>query len=132
MKTYPVVIHKDQDSDFGVTVPDIPGCFSAGSTVSEALNNAVEAISGHIECLVKDGEPIPEAAELEEYINDPKYSNAYLKTVVSVDLTKISTEIERVNITLPKWLISAIDRTEPNRSRFLAESAIKQLSNQSN
>lgn len=132
MKTYPVVIHKDQDSDFGVTVPDIPGCFSAGSTVSEALNNAVEAISGHLECLAKDGESIPKAEELEEYINDPKYANAYLKTVVSVDLTKISNEIERVNITLPKWLISAIDRTEPNRSRFLAESAIKNLSNQSN
>ncbi len=28
--TYPAVIHKDSDSDYGVTVPNIPGCFSAG------------------------------------------------------------------------------------------------------
>jgi len=48
---YPVVIHKDQDSDYGVTVPDLPGCFSAGSTVDEAIDNAVEAIECHVEGL---------------------------------------------------------------------------------
>jgi len=29
---FPVVLHKDADSEFSVTVPDVPGCFSAGST----------------------------------------------------------------------------------------------------
>ncbi|MBN0609850.1 type II toxin-antitoxin system HicB family antitoxin, partial [Pseudomonas aeruginosa] len=28
---FPVVLHKDPDSDYGVTVPDVPGCFSAGA-----------------------------------------------------------------------------------------------------
>ena len=32
---YPVVIHKDENSDFGVMVPDIPGCYSAGDTYDE-------------------------------------------------------------------------------------------------
>ena len=41
---YPVVIHKDPDSDYGVTVPDLPGCFSAGETSDEALNEVVEAM----------------------------------------------------------------------------------------
>ena len=35
MKLYPVVIHKDKKSAFGVTVPDLPGCFSAGATLDE-------------------------------------------------------------------------------------------------
>lgn len=30
---FPVVIHKDTDSDYGVTIPDLPGCFSAGTTL---------------------------------------------------------------------------------------------------
>ena len=34
---YPVVIHKDRKSDYGVSVPDLPGCISAGATVDEAL-----------------------------------------------------------------------------------------------
>ena len=33
---YPIVIHKDADSDYGVTVPDLPGCFSAGKTLDES------------------------------------------------------------------------------------------------
>jgi predicted RNase H-like HicB family nuclease len=34
---FPIAIHKDPDSDYGVTVPDLPGCFSAGSTIDEAI-----------------------------------------------------------------------------------------------
>ncbi|HHU36863.1 MAG TPA: hypothetical protein GXZ47_06500 [Treponema sp.] len=37
---YPVFIEKESGSDFGVTVPDLPGCYSAGSTIEEALENA--------------------------------------------------------------------------------------------
>ncbi|MFO7748660.1 MAG: type II toxin-antitoxin system HicB family antitoxin [Desulfobacteraceae bacterium] len=46
---FPVVIHKDKDSDFGVTFPDLPGCFSAGDTIEEALANAQEAAECHID-----------------------------------------------------------------------------------
>jgi len=46
---YPIFIHKDKNSDYGVTIPDIPGCFSAGSTVEEAIKNAHEAIECHLE-----------------------------------------------------------------------------------
>ena len=41
---YPVVIHKEKRSDYGVTVPDLPGCFSAGKTSTECLSMAQEAI----------------------------------------------------------------------------------------
>ncbi len=36
---FPVVLHKDSDSDYGVIVPDIPGCYSAGGTAAEAISN---------------------------------------------------------------------------------------------
>jgi predicted RNase H-like HicB family nuclease len=41
---YSVVLHKDPQSDYSVTVPDLPGCFSAGNTIEEALSMAREAI----------------------------------------------------------------------------------------
>lgn len=31
---YPVVVHKDPESDYGVTVPDLPGCFSADRSIA--------------------------------------------------------------------------------------------------
>jgi predicted RNase H-like HicB family nuclease len=70
---YPVVIHKDSDSNYGVTVPDLPGCFSAGETLDEALDQTVEAIECHLEGLLTDGEVIPIPRTLEHHRSNPDY-----------------------------------------------------------
>ena len=36
-KRYPIVIDKDPDSDYAVTVPDLPGCFTVGDTIADVL-----------------------------------------------------------------------------------------------
>ncbi len=64
---YPVVLHKDFDSDYGVTVPDLPGCFSAGRTVTESLAMAREAIALHLSGLLEHGEAIPPPKSIEEH-----------------------------------------------------------------
>lgn len=56
---YPIVIHKDKGTDFGVIVPDVAGCFSAGDTQEEAIKMAREAIECHLEGMLLDGEAIP-------------------------------------------------------------------------
>jgi predicted RNase H-like HicB family nuclease len=66
---YPIYIHKDPDSAYGVTVPDVPGCFSAGDTMEEAILNATEAIECHIEGLLVDGEDYPTPQSLEFQIS---------------------------------------------------------------
>jgi predicted RNase H-like HicB family nuclease len=71
---YPIVIHKDPGSDYGVTVPDLPGCFSAGSTIDEALWMAREAIELYLEVLVGDGGEIPEASSIERLLSNPDYA----------------------------------------------------------
>lgn len=54
---YPIAIEPgDETHAFGVIVPDIPGCHSAGDTLEEAYANAKEAIKGHLELLVEMGE----------------------------------------------------------------------------
>ena len=44
---------------YGVVVPDLPGCFSAGDTLEEAFDNAREAIDAHCEVLAEDGQDVP-------------------------------------------------------------------------
>ena len=56
---YAIVIHKDPDSDYGVTIPDLQGCFSAGETIEEAIEMAQEAAECHIEGMLMDSDPIP-------------------------------------------------------------------------
>ena len=68
---YPVVIHKDPESDYGVTVPDLPGCFSAGETLDEALQEVVEAIECHLEGLLLDGESVPTPQSVEHHQSNP-------------------------------------------------------------
>jgi len=56
MYAYPVAVFKDLGSDYGTVVADMPGCCSAGSTLSEALAQTRGAIYTHIESMAKDGE----------------------------------------------------------------------------
>ena len=127
MQVYPVVVYKDPKSDYGTEVPDFPGCYSAGSTLSEALEETREAIDTHLEGMAKDGEVAPEPSDLSTIHASGDYADVLAFAAVEIEMNKVSTETERVNITLPKWLISSIDASEPNRSRFLEESAIKAL-----
>ena len=127
MQAYPVVVYKDPDSDYGTEVPDLPGCYSAGTTLSEALQQTREAIYAHLEGMAKDAEVAPKASDLSDIRVLDNYADAFAFAVVEIDVSKVSVETARVNIMLPKWLISSIDATEPNRSRFLEQSAIKAL-----
>jgi predicted RNase H-like HicB family nuclease len=125
---FPVVIHKDKNTDFGVTVPDLTGCFSAGDTADEALTNVVEAIECHVEGLLIDGEPVPRSRGIEAHRKNRRFSGG-IWALVDVDLSKLSGKAKRVNITLPERLLVQIDsfatRTGETRSGFLAHAAME-------
>lgn len=82
---YPIVIHKDKASDYGVIVPDLPGCFTAGDTMDEAIHMAHEAIELHLEGLIEEGEAVPEPGRIEDHQHNPDYAGGAW-AVVSVDL----------------------------------------------
>ena len=73
---FPIAIHKEPGSDYGVTVPDLPGCFSAGSTIDEAMLMAREAIELYLDTVVEEGRDLPTPSEIETLRNDPAYANA--------------------------------------------------------
>ena len=56
---------------WGVVVPDLPGCFSAGDTLEQAFDNAREAIDAHCELLAEDGGEIPLPAPMAQHQADP-------------------------------------------------------------
>jgi predicted RNase H-like HicB family nuclease len=66
---------------YGVTVPDLPGCTSAGSTTDEALRNAVEAVRLWAEDAISDGEPLPSPRSMEELRADPTVAEAIAEGV---------------------------------------------------
>lgn len=56
---YLVRIDKDADSDWGASVPDLPGCVATGKTIDSALRRIESAILLHIRGLREDGNKIP-------------------------------------------------------------------------
>lgn len=86
---FPIAIHKDPHSDYGVTVPDLPGCFSAGSTVDEAMLMAREAIELYLDTLLEDGRELPFPSEVELLKQNPDYANA-IWAFVTVDYDRKS------------------------------------------
>ena len=127
---YPVVVHKDPHSDYGVTVPDLPGCFSAGETMDEALTQVVEAIECHLEALLLDGEPIPAPQTIEHHHHNPEYT-AGTWALVSVDVAKLSSKTKRVNITLPERVLTLMDnyaaRHGETRSGLITQATIEYI-----
>ena len=88
-RNYPIVIHKEPDSDYSVTVPDLPGCITAGDTLDDAQNQALEAIQCHIEGMLLDGEPVPEPKDLTYHQDNPDYAEGTWK-FVAITLPDIS------------------------------------------
>ena len=56
---YTVILQKEEDGGFVVTVPVLPGCVSQGDTREEALRNIEEAIEVYLEDVRAAGEPVP-------------------------------------------------------------------------
>ena len=131
---FPIVIHKDAGSGYGVTVPDLPGCFSAGDTLEEAIESAREAIACHIEGLLMDGEPIPVRSSLEAHQANEDYRDG-VWAIVAVDISKLSSKTRRVNITLPERVLAVVDqaavREGQSRSGLLARAALNYVQCQS-
>ena len=75
MTYYLGVIHKDPDSDFGISFPDFPGCISAGSTLQEVMDMGREALGAHIELMREIGETIPPPSSIEAVEADPDFSD---------------------------------------------------------
>jgi predicted RNase H-like HicB family nuclease len=118
------LIHKETDSDYGVSFPDFPGVVTAGATLDEARALAEEALAFHLEGLAEDGDGIPQPSSLEAVMSDPDNRDG-VAILVAVDASP--SRRVRVNITLSQELLSEIDRYAKqhglSRSGFLAQAA---------
>lgn len=128
---YPIAIEVGDGSHaFGVVVPDLPGCFSAGDTLEEAIANAPEAIALWLSEIIDAGKvaPLPKPIEVHRKRREFK---GWVWAVVEVDLSKIADKAERINITLPSRLLKRVDakaaKSGESRSGFLARAAMEAL-----
>lgn len=131
---FPVIIHKDESSVYGVTVPDVKGCHSWGDTIEEALRNTKEAVHSHIEVLLEEGMPFSATpSRIEDLMTSPDYVGG-IWALVDVDLSKLDAKPERINISIPRFVLSKIDTftggRHETRSGFLARAALRVIADE--
>lgn len=126
MQTYIAVVHKDSDSAYGVSFPDLPGCFSAADELKDVLPNACEAL----ELWFEDK---PEVAPsdigvIARQCADDLANGAFLLAVPRVTTAG---KLVRVNLSLDRGMVDAIDTAAAarrlTRSAFLAEAARNEI-----
>jgi predicted RNase H-like HicB family nuclease len=106
---YPIGIEPGSDvTAFGVVVPDLPGCFSAGDTLDEALLGAEEAAAAWIDAALDSGAAIPPARSLDTLRLDPDFAG-WAFGVITLEPALFEDTIERVNITLPRRVLKRLD-----------------------
>ena len=121
-----VVLHTDDGQRYGATVPDLPGCFSGGETLDDALESVREAVDLHVEGLIEDGSPVPMAQTMAQHQANPDYAGC-VWAVVDVPVEKYLGPAEKINITVPRQVLARIDefakKKGQSRSGFLVEAA---------
>ena len=128
MRHYIALIHKDADSDYGVSFPDLPGVITAGSSLDEARKLAAEALAFHLEGLAEEGEAVPEPSSLEGIMNIRENMDG-VATLIEAPANEVKSI--RINVTMPADVLDQIDRYAERegftRSGFLAQAAKKAM-----
>jgi predicted RNase H-like HicB family nuclease len=130
MVRYPIAIEPDtQTTAFGVIVPDLPGCFSAGDTLEEAFQNAEEAASAWIDATLDSGASIPAPSSLTALRDNPDYAG-WMFGIITIDPALLDDKPERVNISLPRRVLHRLDALAKSagqtRSSYIAYMTIEE------
>ena len=98
---YPAIFHTEDDSVW-VEFPDLDGCNTYGDNISDALDNAKEALEGYCMVLLEQKKPLPKASS----ISKMKVSADAFPTLVETDLSTALAKNKSVKktLTIPAWL----------------------------
>jgi predicted RNase H-like HicB family nuclease len=128
MKYFIALVHKEPESAFGISFPDLPSVFSAADAEDDLTANAIEAL-----WLWAGDEPLPVPSSYDAISALPEVraqlaSGAFLTRVPFIEDT---TRTVRANVTFDKGMLDAIDAAARERgltrSAFLASAARKEI-----
>jgi predicted RNase H-like HicB family nuclease len=129
---YPIAIEWGDDATaIGIHIPDIPGAVTAGDTFEEAYNAAVEIAHIMLEELISGGQSVPIPTSAKVHHDHPDYAGMGWG-MLEIDITPYLGKTEKVNVTLPGFVIQRIDKyvrdhNVKSRSSFLADAALEKL-----
>lgn len=128
VKPYPAILEPTKDG-YSVYFPDLPGAITTGDNYEEAIFNAEECLSFHLHGMLTDKEPIPEPSHMAKILK--KLDKHDIAALIHPDIFAVKARQDdkaiRINITVPKSLLEAIDHRAKqlgiDRSKLLQKAA---------
>ena len=125
--TYLAVLEPGEDGSYGISFPDLPGCFSFADNLAEAEQMAAEAAELQVYGMEKDGEAIPEPST--SLPPEVTAGMVVMPVTLHPDMYRLKRDNERVktNTTLPAWLKRIAEEQKVNYSRLLETALLDYL-----
>ena len=119
---YPAVFHKEEDS-YWVEFPDLPGCHSYGSSVTETMACAQEALAGYILTLLEQERPIAVPSDIGTLSAEDGFTS-----LVSCNIDQYKeTKAVKKTLTIPAWLNERAIARGVNFSQVLQEALLSKV-----
>ena len=111
----------EDGSGYYAKVPDLPGCITTGSSLSDAIEQITDAMSAWLVVAEDEGEPIVPPTPQDELVTEP----GTLYSLISADTidyrAKTDTRAVRKNVSLPNWMVQLADKRGINCSQVLQD-----------
>ena len=119
---YPAVFHREEDS-YWVEFPDLPGCYSYGSSVEETMVCAQEAMAGYILTLLEQERPIAVPSDMGTLFAEDGFTS-----LVSCNIDQYKeTRAVKKTLTIPAWLNDRAMAKGVNFSQVLQEALLTKV-----
>ena len=111
----------EDGSGYYAKVPDLPGCITTGSSLSDAIEQITDAMSAWLVVAEDEGEPIVPPTPQDELFTEP----GTICSLISADTidyrAKTDTRAVRKNVSLPNWMVQLADKRGINCSQVLQD-----------
>jgi antitoxin HicB len=123
---YPAIF-TEENNNYNVSVPDLPGCFTFGTTIAEAIEMARDAIAMWLCDAENKYEEIPSPSKPQDITNDP---NSFVN-LIDVDTVEYRRENDnraiKKTLSIPSWLNSKAEKAGINFSQTLQKALKEEL-----
>ncbi len=122
-----IVLIDGHDGAYGVVVPDLPGCTAMGTTVDDALMNAVDAMRDWADVVRETGGTIPGPRPMDVVRADTDVGVALAQgaMLATVALVRHVGKPVKANLSLDAGVLAALDAEA--RRRGLTRSAMVEI-----
>ena len=119
---YPAIFHPGESGNIAIVFPDLPGCFSQGKDLANAMYMAASGLKQWIEYLTDKGLEIPAPSEPQDV--KPENPGEYV-TLIRAEL-KDKRSVRR-NVSIPAWMNERVEKSNISLSRVLQEALIERF-----